>query len=238
MTNEITNKPYITLIVIGELKSIFVNWDKQLQDHIEIIYLTEEAMKTFHSEKELSFIVADFDKLSVETQKLLLEKNNLGAFQFLCLISQQEIVNSEWEKAVFTYSPDNSLTPHLIKQNILGVLNMMSEQNIINIDLADIITVLAGWEKSYFGFGIGKEKGQISKAKMAVEQAFSSLPQNAPIKSVIYNIESGADLSLDDFNEIHNLILERVSEEATIILGTILNQKLTNTIWLDVWCAI
>ncbi len=114
----------------------------------------------------------------------------------------------------------------ILRQAVQGISDLIVLPGIINIDFADVKTIMENSGSALFG--IGKAKGP----ERAVEAAKKAI--NSPLldvsckgaKGVLFNVSGGKDISLSEVNEIAKTITQEISPEARIIFGAIQDEKL------------
>jgi cell division protein FtsZ len=106
---------------------------------------------------------------------------------------------------------------------------------LINLDFADVKTIMAGMGLAIMGTGIGE--GQ-DRALIAANAAISSpLLEDASVKGargVIINVTGGSDLSLIEVSEASAIIQEAAHEDANIIFGAVVDQKMQGKVKITV----
>lgn len=235
MSDQTFHTTSINLIIIGKLQSTFTHWQEKIPSYVDITYLSEKELHSFHSDKDITFIIANFEELSPSAQPILLDNHQLGKTQFLHLITDRTFENIGFNKILYTYKSNNQLSLPIIKQNILGTLSTISKQDEVNIDIQDMKNILGGNSRNYFTFGFGKKNDEHSKIDKAIKMAFSTTENISQAYGIICNITTDSELSLTEYDKIINLIYEKVRDDTTIIFGTTINTYLTDTIWIDVW---
>ncbi len=108
-----------------------------------------------------------------------------------------------------------------------GISELITEPGEINIDFADVKTVMKGRGDALMGIGIGEGS---SRAVDAARAAISNpLLENASIegaKSVLVNLAGGDGLTLQEYQDVVELITENCAEDALIIAGQAYNPEL------------
>src|SRR5215210_5647278 len=103
-----------------------------------------------------------------------------------------------------------------------GISSIISVTGLINVDFADVRTVMKGGGSAIMGTGIGRGE---NRAIDAAQQAISSpLLDNVSIegaRGVLVNITGGADLTLGEVHQINEIIHDAVGEDAEIIFGAV-----------------
>ena len=103
-----------------------------------------------------------------------------------------------------------------------GISSLISVTGLVNVDFADVRTVMQNGGSALMGTGIGRGE---NRATEAAQQAISSpLLDNISISGatgVLVNITGGADLTLGEVHQINEIIHDAVGEEAEIIFGAV-----------------
>ena len=112
-------------------------------------------------------------------------------------------------------------------QAVRGISELVTRPGYINLDFADVKTVMSGMGVALMGTGAAT--GQ-NRALAAAEKAISSpLLEDVSIRGargVLINITAGTSLSLSEVNEAASLIREEASDEANIIFGTVIDEAM------------
>ena len=226
----------VSVIIIGELNPLLREWSGIINDEVEVFYLSEEDILSFRTDKKINFIISDFCRLSISARYFLLKNDNFGEYQILYLFTNQEIFSFDEAKMVYTYPVSSESNIYLIKNNIRGLIWALVGVNRISIDIRDIKYLFGHiGGKPAFTFGLGKGKEYDSRAKKAVEVALCNIKDINEAKGVLFNITSGDDFSLNELNQINALILEKVRDDATVMVSTTVDNTLENILFLDVW---
>ncbi|MCY3750654.1 MAG: cell division protein FtsZ [Gammaproteobacteria bacterium] len=118
---------------------------------------------------------------------------------------------------------------------VQGIAQVITCQGLINVDFADVKTVMG--EMGMAMMGSGKAQGE-DRARVATEAAISSpLLEHidlAGAKGILANITAGMDFGIGEFNEVGNIIKTVAAEEATVVIGTVLNPELSGEIWVTI----
>jgi len=112
------------------------------------------------------------------------------------------------------------IADEILRQGVEGISDLITVPGMINLDFADIESVMRGAGTAMMGIGEGTGEG---KTKEAARNAISSPLLDGSIRGarkVIMNITGGSDLTLEEVTEAASLIREAVSDRADIIFGT------------------
>jgi cell division protein FtsZ len=114
------------------------------------------------------------------------------------------------------------LADDVLRQGIQGISDLVTMTGIINLDFADVKSVMAGAGTAMMAIGEASGEG---RAIQAAQAAISSPLLDASIegaKGILMNITAGADLTLMEVNEAAQTIRDLVDEDANIIFGTVI----------------
>lgn len=127
-----------------------------------------------------------------------------------------------------------TMADEVLKQGIQGISDLISVPNLINLDFADVKTIMHN--KGIAHMGIGRAGGD-NRATEAAKQAIKSPLLETSIegaKSVLLNITGGADLGIFEVNEAADLIRQSVDQDANIIFGAGIDESLNDEIKITV----
>ena len=118
---------------------------------------------------------------------------------------------------------------------VQGIAELITRPGLINVDFADVRTVMA--EMGMAMMGSGAASGE-DRAREAAEAAVSSpLLEDINIagaKGILVNVTAGMDLSIGEFQEVGNTIKEFASDDATVVVGTVIDPDMTDRIRVTV----
>ncbi len=114
---------------------------------------------------------------------------------------------------------------------VQGIAELITRPGLINVDFADVRTVMA--EMGMAMMGTGRAVGD-GRAREAAEAAIASpLLENvnlAGAKGLLVNITSGMDLTIGEFEEVGSTIKELAADDATVVVGTAIDPEMQNEI--------
>lgn len=112
---------------------------------------------------------------------------------------------------------------------VKGIAALITRPGLINVDFADVRTVMSEMGMAMMGTGIGSGE---DRARLAAEAAIASpLLEDidlAGARGVLVNITAGPDLSIGEFEEVGEVIKGFTSEGATVVVGTVIDSEMTN----------
>lgn len=118
---------------------------------------------------------------------------------------------------------------------VQGIAELITRPGLINVDFADVKTVMA--EMGMAMIGTGTASGE-DRAREAAEAAVSSpLLEDINLSGangILVNVTAGMDLSIGEFQEVGNTVKEFTSDDATVVIGTVIDPDMTDRIRVTV----
>ena len=115
----------------------------------------------------------------------------------------------------------------VLYQAVKGISDLITQSGIVNVDFADVKTVMSNMGRALMGTGIAKGA---NRARMAAEMAISSpLLDDISVDGatgVLINVVGGSDLKMREIQEAASLIQEQAHEDANIIFGASIDENL------------
>ncbi|MFW6295298.1 MAG: cell division protein FtsZ [Halanaerobium sp.] len=126
------------------------------------------------------------------------------------------------------------IADNVLRQGVQGISDLITITGIINLDFADVKTIMT--EAGSALMGIGKSEGE-NRATEAARLAIASPLLEASIdgaRGVLLNITGGLDLGIHEANEAARVIQEVADPDANIILGAVIDEELENEVKVTV----
>ncbi len=126
------------------------------------------------------------------------------------------------------------LADDVLRQGVQGICDLVTVPGLINLDLADVRTIMTGAGTAHMG--IGRARGE-QRAQKAAEMAVNSSLLETSIegaRGILLNISGGSDLSLYEVNEVAEIINAAADPEANIIFGAVVDESLGDAILVTV----
>ncbi len=122
----------------------------------------------------------------------------------------------------------------VLRQGIQGISDLIAVPAMINLDFADVKTVMESGGMAHMGIGIGSgENKLVDAAKNAI--ASPLLETNIEgARAVLINITGGPDISIVDINEAANLVMEAADPDANIIFGAGIDENMGDDVRITV----
>jgi len=122
----------------------------------------------------------------------------------------------------------------VLRQGVQGITDLITTPGLINLDFADVRTVMQDAGSALMG--IGYATGQ-NRAREAAERALGSPLIDAEIvhaRGILLSIAGGDDLSLFEVNEAAEVVRQTATDETNIIFGATVDPRLTGQVWVTV----
>ncbi len=118
---------------------------------------------------------------------------------------------------------------------VQGIAELITCPGLINVDFADVRTVMSEMGMAMMGTGVSSGE---DRAREAAEAAVSSpLLEDinlAGANGILVNVTAGMDLSIGEFQEVGNTVKEFASDDATVVVGTVIDADMTDRIRVTV----
>ena len=122
----------------------------------------------------------------------------------------------------------------VLRQGIQGISDLIAVPALINLDFADVKTVMESGGLAHMGIGIGKgESRMVDAAKNAIQSPLLETSIDGA-RAVLINITGGEDMSIIDINEAANLVMQAADSEANIIFGAGIDDSLEDEVRITV----
>ncbi len=123
----------------------------------------------------------------------------------------------------------------VLRQGVQGITDLITVPGIVNLDFADVRTVMKDAGSALMGIGFASE-GE-NRAKEAAERALRSPLIDTELigaRGILLSIAGGDDLSLFEVNEAAELVRQAATDETNIIFGATIDERLTGQVWVTV----
>ncbi|MBI5406067.1 MAG: cell division protein FtsZ [Nitrospirae bacterium] len=127
------------------------------------------------------------------------------------------------------------LADDVLRQAVQGISDIITRPGYINVDFADIRTIMSYMGRAVMGMGVASGDARTLEA---VQRAISNplLEDNSidGAKGILINISGGTDLSLHEISEASSIIQKCVDPDAHVILGCVIDETLNNKVSVTV----
>jgi cell division protein FtsZ len=134
-----------------------------------------------------------------------------------------------------TFEESFNLSNNVLMQGVQSVTDLMVRPGIVNLDFADVETVMASMGKAMMGTGEAEGEDRAAKATdMAISNPLIDDYTLKGAKGLLVNITGGKDLKLFEVDEVVNKIRAEVDPEAEVIIGAITSAELDGKIRVSI----
>ncbi len=151
----------------------------------------------------------------------------------LIIIPNQNLFRLANERTTFTEA--FAMADDVLYQGVKGVTDLMVRPGLINLDFADVRSVMDEMGKAMMGTGeaSGEDRAVQAAEKAIANPLLDEISLNGA-KGVLINITGGSDLTLFELDEAANIIREKVDPDANIIVGSTLDTSMEGMIRVSV----
>jgi cell division protein FtsZ len=116
---------------------------------------------------------------------------------------------------------------NVLQGAVQGIAELITRPGLINVDFADVRTVMSEMGMAMMGSGTASGEG---RAREAAEAAINSpLLDNidlAGARGILVNITAGPDMAIGEFEEVGSTVKEFASDDATVVVGTVIDMEM------------
>jgi cell division protein FtsZ len=122
----------------------------------------------------------------------------------------------------------------VLRQGVQGISDLITVPGLINLDFADVKTIMREAGSSMMGIGIGTgENRAVEAARAAVMSPLLEINIQGA-RGILFNVTGGSDLGLFEVNEAAEVIKEAADPEANIIFGTVIDDRMRDEVKVTV----
>ncbi|MEI6266923.1 MAG: cell division protein FtsZ [bacterium] len=122
----------------------------------------------------------------------------------------------------------------VLRQGVQGISDLITDSGLINVDFADVKTIMSNAGSALMGIGRGSgESRAMEAAKQAINSPLLELSINGA-KGVLFNVTGGTDLGMYEIDEAAKVITNAVDPEANIIFGAVIDPRITGEVTVTV----
>ncbi len=122
----------------------------------------------------------------------------------------------------------------VLRQGIQSISDLITVNGLINVDFADVKTIMKNAGSALMGIGRGSgDNRAVDAAKQAINSPLLELSINGA-KGVLFNVTGGTDLGMFEIDEAAKVITQAADPNANIIFGSVIDENLTNEVRITV----
>jgi cell division protein FtsZ len=114
----------------------------------------------------------------------------------------------------------------ILRQAVQGISDLISLPGIINVDFADVKSIMSNAGSAIFGVGRAVGEGRAQKAALSAINSPLLGVSVKGAKGVLFNVSGGKDISLAEIDEVAKVITQEINSDAKIIFGAVQDEKL------------
>lgn len=124
---------------------------------------------------------------------------------------------------------------NVLQGAVQGIADLITRPGMINVDFADVRTVMSEMGQAMMGTGVASGE---NRAREAAERAIGSpLLEDIDLRGargILVNVTAGYDLSLGEYSEVGEIVAEYYSENATVVMGTVIDPDMQDELRVTV----
>ncbi|OUR64085.1 cell division protein FtsZ [Methylophaga sp. 42_25_T18] len=118
---------------------------------------------------------------------------------------------------------------------VQGIAELITREGMINVDFADVRTVMSEMGMAMMGTGHASGEGRATEAaRTAVSSPLLEDVDLSGARGVLVNITAGLDMTIGEFEEVGNMVKEFASDDATVVVGTVIDPEMTDELRVTV----
>ena len=122
----------------------------------------------------------------------------------------------------------------VLRQGVQGISDLVTLPGLINLDFADVRTIMSDAGNALLGIGMGTgDRRAVDAAEQAVASPLLETSMDGA-RTILLSITGGRDLSLWEVNESAKAVAEAAHPDANIIFGAMVDEKLADHVWVTV----
>jgi cell division protein FtsZ len=173
----------------------------------------------FEGSRRLQAAEQGIEALAEEVDTLIVVRNN----RLLSVLDKQTSMMEAFRVA-----------DDVLRQGVQGISDLITLPGLINLDFADVRTIMADAGSALLGIGMGSgEKRALEAAAQATSSPLLETTLDGA-RSILLSITGGRDLSLWEVNEAARQVQEAAHPEANIIFGAMVDESLEDEVWVTV----
>ncbi|MCD6451824.1 MAG: cell division protein FtsZ [Acidobacteria bacterium] len=127
------------------------------------------------------------------------------------------------------------IADEVLRQGVQGISDLITIPGLINLDFADVRTIMEGMGMALMGTGVASgENRAVEAARRAIKSPLLEDISIDGARGVLINVTGGRSITLHEVNEALNIIHQAADPEANIIFGAVINEKMEDEIKITV----
>jgi cell division protein FtsZ len=127
------------------------------------------------------------------------------------------------------------LADDVLRQGVQGISDLITKPGEINIDFADVKTIMSGQGDALMGIGLGEgDNRAVDAATNAINNPLLEDARIEGAKGILVNVTGGSDFSLTEYEEVLNIITANAADDALVIAGSAVDELMDNEVKVTV----
>jgi len=123
----------------------------------------------------------------------------------------------------------------VLRGAVQGIAELITNPGLINVDFADVRTVMSEMGLAMMGSGIGRgDERATEAAEMAIASPLLEDIDLAGARGILVNITAGVDMAIGEFEEVGNVVRQFAADDATVVVGTAIDESLEGELHVTV----
>lgn len=115
----------------------------------------------------------------------------------------------------------------VLRGAVQGIAELITNPGLINVDFADVRTVMSEMGLAMMGSGVGRgDERATEAAEMAISSPLLEDIDLAGARGILVNITAGLDMAIGEFEEVGNVVRSFAADDATVVVGTAIDEAL------------
>lgn len=115
----------------------------------------------------------------------------------------------------------------VLRGAVQGIAELITNPGLINVDFADVRTVMSEMGLAMMGSGVGRgDERATEAAEMAISSPLLEDIDLAGARGILVNITAGLDMAIGEFEEVGNVVRSFAADDATVVVGTAIDESL------------
>lgn len=115
----------------------------------------------------------------------------------------------------------------VLRGAVQGIAELITNPGLINVDFADVRTVMSEMGLAMMGSGIGRgDERATEAAEMAISSPLLEDIDLSGARGILVNITAGLDMAIGEFEEVGNVVRQFAADDATVVVGTAIDETL------------
>ena len=122
----------------------------------------------------------------------------------------------------------------VLRQGVQGICDLITEPGLINVDFADVRTIMEGRRQRAHGHRLRRPARTVPRGRRAGARLAARSTPRRGARGILLSIAGGDDLSLYEVNEAASIMRQAATDDTNIIFGATVDERSTGQVWVTV----